>query len=79
MPNQILINDSLLNITEHAHNVLGNKLMMQSGFLWIDAICINQSDNEEKSQQVRLMGEIYSKAEVVRVWLGPSTEDVSYP
>ncbi|KAL7803836.1 heterokaryon incompatibility domain-containing protein [Trichoderma afarasin] len=38
--------------------------------LWIDALCINQADNQEKTQQVRLMGEIYSKAQRVLIWLG---------
>ncbi|CAH0003359.1 unnamed protein product [Clonostachys byssicola] len=28
--------------------------------IWIDAICINQSDNNEKSAQVAMMGRIYS-------------------
>ena len=38
--------------------------------LWIDALCINQSDESEKSRQVPLMGDIYHKAESVLVWLG---------
>ena len=38
--------------------------------MWIDAICINQDDLQEKSRQVRLMGEIYSAAYNVCVWLG---------
>lgn len=38
--------------------------------LWIDQICINQSDGVEKSHQVRLMGRIYSSASQVLVWLG---------
>jgi hypothetical protein len=38
--------------------------------LWIDQICINQNDPEEKSQQVPLMAQIYSGAEEVLVWLG---------
>jgi hypothetical protein len=39
---------------------------------WVDSICINQSSNEEKSQQVALMGDIYRNAENVLVWLGDS-------
>ena len=39
-------------------------------FLWIDAICINQSDLREKGQQVQRMFSIYFKAERVIVWLG---------
>lgn len=42
--------------------------------VWIDAICINQNDNNEKSHQVRMMGDVYKKASKVVAWLGPSTE-----
>jgi hypothetical protein len=38
--------------------------------LWIDAICINQSDLGEKGHQVALMGQIYRNAQRVVVWLG---------
>ena len=38
--------------------------------LWIDSICINQNDIEEKNLQVPLMGEIYRQASRVLVWLG---------
>ncbi|KAH8680727.1 heterokaryon incompatibility protein-domain-containing protein [Xylariales sp. PMI_506] len=41
-----------------------------AGFLWADAICINQNDNQEKTRQVRMMHEIYSKAQNVIIWLG---------
>ncbi|KAI0178853.1 heterokaryon incompatibility protein-domain-containing protein [Hypoxylon sp. FL1284] len=37
--------------------------------LWIDAICINQKDSQEKTQQVRLMKDIYSRAKRTVVWL----------
>jgi hypothetical protein len=38
--------------------------------LWIDAVCINQEDHDERSSQVQLMGNIYSHARKVLVWLG---------
>ncbi|KAM7198930.1 Heterokaryon incompatibility protein (HET) domain containing protein [Naviculisporaceae sp. PSN 640] len=38
--------------------------------IWIDAICINQADTAERSSQVSMMGEIYSSASRVVVWLG---------
>jgi hypothetical protein len=41
--------------------------------LWVDAICINQNDIQERSHQVRMMGHIYRWAEWVRVWLGGCT------
>lgn len=43
--------------------------------LWIDQLCINQEDNDEKSKQVMLMAEIYEKAEKTVVWLGEEDED----
>ncbi|KIM99253.1 hypothetical protein OIDMADRAFT_97589, partial [Oidiodendron maius Zn] len=42
--------------------------------LWVDAICINQSSNEEKSVQVALMGRIYGQSARVLAWLGKSSE-----
>jgi hypothetical protein len=38
--------------------------------IWADALCINQSDLEEKTHQVRMMREIYKKCSKVFVWLG---------
>ncbi|EUC36103.1 hypothetical protein COCCADRAFT_2831 [Bipolaris zeicola 26-R-13] len=38
--------------------------------LWVDAVCINQLDDTEKSTQVQMMRDIYSKASRVVVWLG---------
>jgi hypothetical protein len=41
-------------------------------YWWTDAICINQEDIDEKSIQVPRMGELYSTASQVWVWLGNS-------
>jgi hypothetical protein len=38
--------------------------------LWIDAICINQKNASEKTQQVRRMKDIYAQAAAVLIWLG---------
>jgi hypothetical protein len=38
--------------------------------LWVDALCINQNDTEERNHQVGQMGEIYSQSQKVLVWLG---------
>ncbi|RYO89752.1 hypothetical protein DL762_003029 [Monosporascus cannonballus] len=38
--------------------------------LWIDALCINQQDDQERNQQVAMMGDIYGRAERVLIWLG---------
>lgn len=44
--------------------------------LWVDAICINQDDEDERTSQILLMGEIYSIAHQVIVWLGDYEEDL---
>ncbi|KAF2024921.1 HET-domain-containing protein [Setomelanomma holmii] len=43
--------------------------------IWIDAICINQLDNEEKAVQIPLMASIYHSAKCVVAWLGPVIDD----
>ncbi|KAJ3575182.1 hypothetical protein NPX13_g4120 [Xylaria arbuscula] len=42
--------------------------------MWIDAICINQVDIVERNRQVKRMGDIYSQASQVIVWLGPGSD-----
>lgn len=38
--------------------------------LWIDALCINQSNVHERNHQVNLMKDIYTEADEVYIWLG---------
>jgi hypothetical protein len=42
----------------------------RSEWLWVDAICIDQRNNTEKTLQIRLMQDIYRLADEVVVWLG---------
>ncbi|KAH9204255.1 heterokaryon incompatibility protein-domain-containing protein [Leptodontidium sp. 2 PMI_412] len=43
--------------------------------VWIDQICINQGDEDEKLDQIYRMGKIYSKATKVFIWLGPTANE----
>lgn len=43
--------------------------------LWIDVICIDQSNVSEKEQQIPLMGNIYSKSQGILVWPGDEDDD----
>ena len=45
--------------------------------LWIDAVSINQQDLRERSYQVQMMADIYSRARRVVVWLGKESDDSS--
>ncbi|KAI0965826.1 heterokaryon incompatibility protein-domain-containing protein [Xylaria arbuscula] len=44
--------------------------------LWVDAICIAQHDLREKSEQVPHMDRVYSYANAVIIWLGPSNSNI---
>ncbi|KAI1281447.1 heterokaryon incompatibility protein-domain-containing protein [Xylaria sp. FL0933] len=43
--------------------------------VWVDALCIDQQNRDERSKQVQLMTEIYAKATLVAIWLGPLEND----
>jgi hypothetical protein len=46
---------------------------------WLDSICINQQDTEEKAVQVPLMHRIYSRAALVVIWMGmPTTQSAKF-
>ncbi|TVY71440.1 Heterokaryon incompatibility protein 6 OR allele [Lachnellula suecica] len=46
--------------------------------IWIDALCINQSDLAEKGPQVAQMGMAYRLAVRVVTWLGPEQDDSTH-
>ncbi len=47
--------------------------------LWVDAICINQNDINERGHQVGMMRDIYSQVPRVLVWLGEASKDLGAP
>jgi hypothetical protein len=65
------VNEGLIWITYNLWTALRRlRLNDRSRLLWVDAVCINQSDDDEKSSQVRMMGDIYRGAARVLRWLG---------
>lgn len=42
--------------------------------IWIDALCINQKDEDEKASQIKFMYRVYRRAKQVWVWFGCATE-----
>ena len=68
---QIQINDHRFYVRRNLWKFL--HIVRQRGEiqpLWIDAICVNQSNVKERNQQVSMMGDIYRNAKEVIVWLG---------
>jgi hypothetical protein len=47
----------------------------KSRLLWVDAIAIDQSSDDERGHQVELMGEVYKFANNVIIWLGEEQPD----
>jgi hypothetical protein len=63
--------DEYVTITpEVEHMLVELRKPSKRRYLWIDAICLNQQDDAEKSQQIPLMGDIYYEARKVIFWLG---------
>ncbi|PVH68225.1 hypothetical protein DL98DRAFT_376837, partial [Cadophora sp. DSE1049] len=67
----IFVNDSLFKVSRNLHAALSLlRLCGRERILWIDVICINQMDYDERGHQVSLMSEIYESASQVLVWFG---------
>lgn len=61
-----------VSITSNCRDALESLSDLYGHFdIWVDAICINQEDEEEKISQMKLMTEIYARAQTAYVWLGP--------
>ena len=68
----ILITETLhcaLQYLRHSHD---------ARYFWIDQICINQDDIEERGSQVPLMRHIYSSATYVIAWFGAGLAEIEH-
>ena len=68
---------STLHVTKNLHdavcNLRGND--EKACAVWIDGVCINQDDVDERNGQVRLMRTIYESASCTHIWLGESADN----
>ena len=72
----IEINDQPKTISSNLSSALQRlRKPNQNRLLWVDALCINQEDNKERSSQVQCIAAIYQRAERVLIWLGEASED----
>jgi hypothetical protein len=64
-----------LLVTEPVRDfIIQRRSAVSSVYVWIDAICINQTDKPEKNVQLPLMTEIYRLSSRVIVWLSRSQD-----
>ena len=72
----IFIDNQYLAITLNLHAAL---LRLRDRdiprIIWVDAICINQKNKQEKEHQIQSMAKIYGKASRVIVWLGETANN----
>ncbi|EJT82501.1 hypothetical protein GGTG_02474, partial [Gaeumannomyces tritici R3-111a-1] len=48
----------------------------QKTLIWADALCINQADVPERTQQVKIMAHVYAAARETAIWLGDESPEV---
>ena len=78
----IICDGRLIKITRNlrdALRMLANAINMPQmpktpSYYWIDALCMNQSDIEERNSQVARMADVFKRADGVVVWLGKEDE-----
>jgi hypothetical protein len=76
----IFMNNQRFEIRENLYDALVHlRQEIEGQALWVDAICINQRDDEERCSQVSFMDHIYSRAICVLIWLGGYPQSLPEP
>ncbi|OCK87639.1 HET-domain-containing protein [Cenococcum geophilum 1.58] len=73
---EIRCSGKLLQIGANLHKALHRiRDPVEARILWVDAVCINQSDLKEQGEQVKRMDGIYANARKVLIWIGEEVRD----
>ena len=76
---EVFVNGQEHPVTKNLYEALGYlRDRTVPRVLWIDAICINMSDMEERSHQIQLMRVVFQLSRRVLIWLGPEKEDSAW-
>jgi hypothetical protein len=72
---RILVDNKTFEVRENLYNFLcsfqtNSAIRTDTAYLYIDQICIDQDNLQERNSQVRLMSDIYTQSSLVVVWLG---------
>lgn len=68
---------SAIKVTKTVEEVLRGVVAHGARFVWIDQVCIDQSNTQERNNQLALMSFIYSRADHVLVYLGQAGQHTS--
>jgi len=74
----IQLNEDGFGVREKVSDMLDfvrSKIRQSEQLFWIDVLCINMSDFEEKTRQIQLIGSIFAAARDTWVWLGADGPD----
>jgi hypothetical protein len=70
---QITCNKIPINASSNLHSALRQLRHDRNPVkIWVDSICINQKNNNERTCQVGIMRDIYARSTEVVIWLGES-------
>ena len=77
-PDHVLCNDKRLQIRPNLGLALRRiRRIDKSRYIWVDALCINQRDDDELAQLVTRMRDVYSGATKVLIWLGQDNRNTA--
>jgi hypothetical protein len=67
----------LRSLLPFLHMVTQHTDFQDSDWWWIDSLCINLNDGNEREQQVRIMADIYKCSKRAVIWLGEEQQEGS--
>jgi hypothetical protein len=75
LSHDLYVDGHIVKITANVESMLRYlRKKNKTRLLWVDAICLDQTDETEKAVQVSLMGEIFRQADKIHIWLGEETQ-----
>lgn len=73
---KITVDGVTISVAASLHNALqALRQKKEAVICWVDYICIDQQNRDERTQQVQLMTRIYTQAMGVAIWLGPEADN----
>ncbi|CAK1356145.1 unnamed protein product [Cercospora beticola] len=71
---KILVQGVELKVGGNCHYALRQARLQNAKYIWVDVLCINQQDLDEKGKQVAMMYSVYNEARRVLACIGPADE-----